>query len=156
MDNLTHSVFALTLARTPLGSVGRGATAVLVIASNAPDVDIIASSGGSLAYLEWHRGLTHGPLGVVGLGVASAVLVWLVQRQRRLEGAASLAAMSILGTVGALGHVLMDVPTSYGTRLLTPFDWHWFSTDWMPILDVYLLAILISGAVFGGLRRDWA
>ena len=39
MDNLTHTLFALTLARTPLGRAGRGTTATLLLASSAPDAD---------------------------------------------------------------------------------------------------------------------
>ena len=53
-----------------------------------------------------------------------------------------LLAVSI---VGVLLHVLMDLPTSYGTRLLSPFDWHWFAVDWMPIVDIYLLMALVIG-----------
>ena len=53
-----------------------------------------------------------------------------------------LIAVSI---VGVLLHVLMDLPTSYGTRLLSPFDWHWFAVDWMPIIDIYLLMALVIG-----------
>ena len=49
MDNVTHTLFALTLARTPLGR-GRGTTAALVLASNAPDVDIVAALGGGAQY----------------------------------------------------------------------------------------------------------
>src|SRR4051812_27794789 len=77
MDNLTHTLFGATLARTPLGRAGRGTLAALLVASNAPDVDIVAAiGGGTRTYLEWHRGPTHGPLGVVGLGLLSAGLVW--------------------------------------------------------------------------------
>jgi len=72
LDNVTHTLFGATLARTPLGRAGRGTTAALILASNAPDIDIVATAGGSLKYLEWHRGATHGPLGIVGLGVATA------------------------------------------------------------------------------------
>jgi hypothetical protein len=43
----------------------------------------------------------------------------------------------------------MDLPTSYGTRPLSPFAWTWFAEDWEPILDVYLLAILAAGLWFG-------
>ena len=43
MDNLTHSLFGLTLARTPLRKAGRGVTTTLVLASNAPDIDIVAA-----------------------------------------------------------------------------------------------------------------
>jgi hypothetical protein len=41
----------------------------------------------------------------------------------------------------------MDLPTSYGTRAMSPFSWTWFTLDWMPIVDIYLLAIL-GGALW--------
>ena len=160
MDNLTHSLFGATLARTPLARAGRGTTAALVLASNAPDVDIVATAGGAVKYLEWHRGMTHGPLGIVGLGLVSAALVWIGRRyyDRRwppragrampdptIAHDASFGMLAAVSIVGVLLHVLMDLPTSYGTRLLSPFDWHWFAVDWMPIVDVYLLMALVIG-----------
>ena len=161
MDNLTHSLFGATLARTPLSRAGRGTTAALILASNAPDIDIVATAGGTLKYLEWHRGMTHGPLGVLGLGVVAASLVWLGRRwydERWLptratptsarvapDENASFGMLVAVSIVGTLLHVLMDLPTSYGTRLLSPFDWHWFAVDWMPILDIYLLMALVIG-----------
>src|SRR5262245_61336437 len=51
--------------------------------------------------------------------------------------------------IGAACHVLMDLPTSYGTRPLSPFAWTWFAQDWEPILDIYLIAILAAGLWFG-------
>lgn len=157
MDNLTHSLFGLTLARTPLGRAGRGTTAALLLASNAPDVDIVATAGGAVKYLEWHRGMTHGPLGIVGLGLVSAALVWIGRRlyderwppkgpgHALLEADATFGMLLAVSIVGVLLHVLMDLPTSYGTRLLSPFDWHWFAVDWMPIVDIYLLMALVIG-----------
>ena len=169
MDNATHTLFALTLARTPLGRVGRGSAAALVLASNAPDIDFVASFGGLDRYLTWHRGPTHGVLGIVGLGVlvAAMVSVWLraanrIRAARDARAAPDLSparpergpdaafrALVLIAIVGVLCHVLMDVPTSYGTRFLSPFDWHWLAVDWMPIVDIYLLAILAAGLVFG-------
>src|SRR6478752_1337663 len=121
MDNLTHTLFAVTLGRTRLGRAGRGTTTALVLASNAPDIDIITTVRGGASYLQWHRGPTHGPVGVIALGLLTAALGMLV--------AASM--------VGVLCHILMDFPTSYGTRLLSPFSWRWFATDLMPIVDIY-------------------
>src|SRR5438046_7161591 len=86
MDNVTHTLFAATLARTPRSRAGRGTTAALILASNAPDIDIVASAGGAVKYLEWHRGPTHGLLGVAGLALLAAGLVWIGRRmydQRR-------------------------------------------------------------------------
>jgi inner membrane protein len=161
LDNLTHSLFGLTLARTPLGRAGRGATVALLLASNAPDIDIVATAGGAVKYLQWHRGPTHGPLGVVGLGLVSAGLAVLARRAWNVRrgaarrerddptGDASLVMLWIVSMIGVVCHVLMDLPTSYGTRPFSPFDWHWYALDWMPIVDVYLLAALAAGLWFG-------
>jgi inner membrane protein len=152
MDNITHTLFGVTLARTPLGRAGSGTTAALVLASNAPDIDIVTTAGGAVSYLEWHRGPTHGPLGILALGVVSAAIVWGIARMRRGrqdKPAASFAALVAVSIVGVALHVAMDIPTSYGTRFLSPFDWRWFAADWMPIVDIYLLAALGAGLVFG-------
>ena len=162
MDNLTHTLFALTVARTPLSRAGRGTAAALVLASNAPDIDIVTVARGSASYLKWHRGPTHGPLGIIGLGLVSATLVWAGQRvydrwratrdagpQSTQDGNASFGMLVALSVVGTLLHVAMDLPTQYGTRLLSPFDWRWFSIDLMPIVDIYLLAALVAGLLFG-------
>jgi inner membrane protein len=156
MDNLTHTLFGLTLARTPLGRAGRGVTTALVLASNAPDIDIVMTARGNASYLQWHRGPTHGVIGVIALGLLVAFLVRLGQRVVDRRGrppddeAEAPFRMLIAASMIAVGcHILMDFPTSYGTRLLSPFDWHWFATDLMPIVDVYLIIILIAGLVFG-------
>lgn len=160
MDNVTHSLFGATLARTPLGRAGRGTTAALVLASNAPDIDIVATAGGSLKYLEWHRGPTHGPLGIIGLGLMTAALVYgaraLIDWQRASRAGAPLARnnasflqLSAISILGVLFHVLMDLPTSYGTHVLSPFDWYWYAFDLMPIIDIYLLGALVTGLLIG-------
>ncbi|PYR03762.1 MAG: hypothetical protein DMF97_01105 [Acidobacteria bacterium] len=193
LDNLTHTLFGLTLARTALGRAGRGTTAALVVASNAPDVDIVATASGALSYLRWHRGPTHGPIGLIGLGLATASLVWLWYdgsarlKSRRLQARTrsvsekqehapskhgppdrdvgsrsqpSFSLLAVVSMIGVLMHVLMDLPTSYGTRPLSPFDWHWYATDWMPVVDIYLLIALAAGLAMGrttpGVRRHMA
>jgi membrane-bound metal-dependent hydrolase YbcI (DUF457 family) len=154
LDNLTHSLFGATLARTPLARAGRGTTTTLVLASNAPDIDILATAGGAVKYLEWHRGMTHGPLGIIGLGILCAAIVWVGRRvyDRRWPPKpgprvhdAPFGMLVAVAIVGVLLHVLMDLPTTYGTRLLSPFDWRWFGVDWMPIVDIYLLMALVIG-----------
>ena len=46
----------------------------------------------------------------------------------------------------------MDVATSYGTRVLSPFVGTWFGLDVMPIVDVYLIVILLTGLAASALR----
>jgi membrane-bound metal-dependent hydrolase YbcI (DUF457 family) len=156
MDNLTHTLFGLTLSRTPLGRAGRGVTTALVLASNAPDIDIITTVRGGASYLQWHRGPTHGPLGIIALGLLTAALVRAGQRfaDRRATRApddpeAAFGMLVAASMVGVFCHILMDFPTSYGTRLLSPFSWLWFATDLMPIVDIYLIIVLVAGLLFG-------
>jgi inner membrane protein len=163
LDNVTHTLFGATLARAAFGSMGRGATTALVLASNAPDIDIVTTSGGALNYLAWHRGPTHGPLGVITLGLATAALVWAAQRRldrdRRAEHA-SYPTLAGVAMVGVVAHILMDLPTSYGTRLLSPFSWRWHAVDLMPIVDIYLVLVLAAALIVGwrlaGLKRRLA
>ncbi len=165
MDNVTHTLFGITLARTPLSRAGRGTTTALVLASNAPDVDVISLARGGATYMHWHRGPTHGPIGVVVLGLVSAAIAWGWEQRRGAaiaEGAtghrveserASFAMLATVAMIGVALHVLMDLPTSYGTRLLSPFDWHWYAFDWMPIVDIYLLIVFGAGLFFGRVSR---
>jgi len=149
LDNVTHTLFGLTLARTPLGRAGRGTTAALVIASNAPDVDVISLARGGASYMHWHRGPTHGPFGVVGLGLVSAAIAWWWAGRREEAERPRFAMLAVVAMLGVALHILMDLPTSYGTRLLSPFDWHWYAFDWLPIVDIYLLIALVAGLFFG-------
>jgi Predicted membrane-bound metal-dependent hydrolase (DUF457). len=75
VDNITHSLFGWTLARAGLGRRAPYATATLILASNAPDIDIVAGLRSGVDYLAVHRGPTHGPLGVIGLGLVTAGII---------------------------------------------------------------------------------
>jgi membrane-bound metal-dependent hydrolase YbcI (DUF457 family) len=151
VDNLTHSLFGWTLARAGAGRGIPYATATLVLASNAPDLDIVMVVRGGIDYLAAHRGPTHGPLGVVGLGllVAGVVAAWARWRDPDAVTWRGFARWWALAMAGIVGHIALDLPTAYGTRLLSPFDGTWYALDWMPIIDVYLWGVLAAGLVAG-------
>jgi membrane-bound metal-dependent hydrolase YbcI (DUF457 family) len=154
VDNLTHSLFALTLANTRLRRAGGGTTAALLLASNAPDMELVTLfTGGRLGYLAAHRGPTHGPLGWIGLSLATAALVrFWPRRQRADPRRVSFLPLVAVSAVGVACHILMDFATSYGTRVLSPFAETWYGVDWLPIVDIYLLAILGFGLVLARAR----
>lgn len=161
MDNVTHSLFGWTVARAGLGRRVPYATATLILASNAPDIDIVAGFRSGVDYLAAHRGPTHGPLGVIGLGLITAGIISAWSRWRpgsdggRIDAGATHHFMRwwALAMIGIVCHVLMDLPTSYGTRLLSPFVWTWYALDWMPIIDVYLWLVLGTAIIAGSITR---
>src|SRR5262245_55527196 len=123
MDNLTHTLTGLALAQAGLGRTSRGATLALALGSNLPDLDMVAGLQGATAYLEHHRDLSHSVVGAPLLALGLAVLLRATQRGSRFG---ALLACSLLGV--AL-HVFMDLWTSYGTRVLAPFNRTWYSWD---------------------------
>ncbi len=151
MDNLTHSLTGLALARAGLCRKTPGATLALVLASNLPDIDVVLSLQGSTAYLEHHRGFTHSLLGGPLLAIALAVLLRLTVRGSRLAG------LLVCSLAGIAGHVLMDLWTSYGTRVLAPFDRRFLTWDLVFIVDPWVLALLLIAVLWkrSSLQSPW-
>jgi len=90
MDNLTHTAIGLFLSRAGLNRWTPAATPILLLAANAPDIDIVTLSGGSLNYLHYHRHLTHSliamPVRLVDRDVDRALVpVCKILRERPCE-----------------------------------------------------------------------
>ncbi len=150
MDNITHTLVGMTLVRAGVGRRTPGAMAAMLLASNAPDLDIVSAiTGGAVPYLATHRGPTHGVLGVIGLAIMSALIAWGAPalRRRALPPWRTLGTLAGIALAGSVLHVMMDLPTLYGVRLFFPFDLTWYALDWMPIVDVYVWALLGAGAI---------
>jgi inner membrane protein len=141
MDNLAHSLAGLVLAQAGLGRTTRGATAALVIASNLPDIDIVSWALGTTSYLAHHRGLSHSIIGAPLLAVALALLLRLILRGSQLR------SLVVCCLAGVAGHVFMDLWTTYGTRVLSPFDQTWYGWDLVFIMDPFVWALLAGSAI---------
>jgi inner membrane protein len=138
MDNVTHTLVGLMLARVGLDRGEKGAAVMLMLAANAPDMDVVFGLTGSLKYLEIHRGYTHAlPLAPL-VALIPLLLVNLITRTR-ITLAAYLACL-----VAILSHLLLDWTNVYGIRLLMPFSSKWFRLDSTDIVDPLILLILLS------------
>lgn len=138
MDNLTHTLTGLCLARAGFERGSKGATLALALASNIPDADLVFRAQGSLAYLAHHRDLSHSFVGAPLLALALAAGLRLLVRGSRF--------LTLLGAclVGVSVHVFMDLWTSYGTRVLAPFDRTFYAWDLVFIVDPWLLLLLLA------------
>ena len=148
MDNLTHTLTGIALSQAGLNRKTRFATVALVLGSNAPDVDIVTRFWGTIAYLQYHRGITHSLVGVIGLAVVLAALIYFPGRfARAKQGSPPLNArwLLLLCWLAALVHILLDFTNAYGVRPFLPFTERWFAWDIMPIIDPILLLLLVCG-----------
>ena len=149
MDPLAHSLLGAALARTRLGRDRPLAMPVLVIAANAPDIDIVAYFWSSDAALGFRRGLTHGPIGLAILPLLVAWMVWVLgKRWREPPGAiarAGFAPLVALSYLAMLTHPVLDWLNTYGVRFLYPFDRRWFYGDTLFIVDPWVWLVLGAG-----------
>lgn len=148
MDNLTHSLTGLALARAGLDRICPRATLLLIVSANIPDIDIVGLFRGRLGYLEIHRGYTHSLLLLPAMALLSAGIVALVYRERLLWMRAWL-----LCCIGVGSHLLLDWTNAYGIRLLLPFSSAWLHLDIVALWDFVILAVLLFAALWPMLAR---
>ena len=156
MDPITHTMVGAVLARAGLdrgGTLPLAAT-TLVLAANAPDIDIFVMFLGSYAGLAFRRGWTHGPIALVMLPLllTALVLAWDRLVRRRGERGASRAPMAagatlLIASIGVVSHPALDWLNTYGIRLLMPFSREWFYGDAVFIVDPWLWLLLAAALV---------
>jgi len=151
MDNLAHSLVGLTAAKAGLERLSPSATAVCIVAANAPDIDIVSLLfGGRWSFMQNHRGLTHSIAGTFVLGLLIPTFFWIgdhliasLRNRRPVIGYRGLLAASL---IAAATHPLMDWTNNYGIRLMMPWSTKWFYGDLMFIIDPYFWLIVGAAA----------
>jgi len=142
MDPLTHTATGLFLSRAGLNRWTPRATAVMLLSANAPDIDIVALSRGSLSYLHWHRNLTHSLAAMPVMALATVALVRVAGRKALNWPGAFAAAL-----LGVASHLLLDWTNGYGIRLLLPFSSRWLRLDLTSLFDPWILAVALLAIV---------
>ena len=148
MDPLTHTLTGLAMSRAGLNRYYKHATPLLLLAANAPDIDIAVLSRGAFEYFHYHRAITHSVAAAPVLALALALLFCAFDRSWR-----NLAASFGIALAGVASHLLLDWTNAYGVRLLLPFSSSWYGLDQTNILDVWIWAVLILAAVAPSVAR---
>jgi inner membrane protein len=138
MDNLTHTLTGLMMARAGLGrTTERGGSLMMILSANIPDIDVLLGLPGGIAYIEYHRGYAHSLL----LAPAMAAIALLLARW--IRGAAITWLTYLACVAGVLSHLALDLTNVYGVRLLLPFSSRWLHLDINYIFDPWILLILL-------------
>ncbi|MBM3792780.1 MAG: metal-dependent hydrolase [Acidobacteria bacterium] len=143
MDNLTHTLTGLMLSRAGLHRLTPRASLILMLAANAPDIDVVSLLGGTAVHLEWRRGCTHG---LPSLPLMAALPV-LAAGMWRTPGA------WVASSIGVLSHLLLDWINVYGIRLLSPISQEWFRLDITTVIDPWIWMVLLAAVAWPALAR---
>lgn len=141
MDPLTH-VAAGVLCSQLVTSPSRWWAALAgALFALLPDIDYFYIFWDRLAFIRYHRGITHSLVALPLLALAGALL------GRVIGGPRWFKPLFLLGLVVLASHLLLDLATSYGTQILSPLSRRRFSLDWVFIIDPYVTALLVAGAI---------
>jgi len=140
VDPLTHTATGLFLSRAGLNRWTPHAAPILMLAANAPDIDIVTTAGGGLNYLHYHRHLTHSLLAMPVMAILPVLLVAAVTRKPIRWAGALLAALIAVGS-----HLLLDYTNVYGIRLFLPFSAEWVRLDLTPVIDLWIWSAFLLG-----------
>lgn len=141
MDTTTHALAGYIIVKTGLNKdTGRWGTIAGVAGSVFPDVDgILGIFLGTEFMIKYHRNLTN------SIFLAAPISLLVAWAFVRLSGIKRFWSFFLIFVLEILAHTFMDLITSYGTMILSPFSDSRFSLDWVFIIDPYLsLTLLFS------------
>ena len=121
---------------------------MLILAANAPDIDVIAALGGSLAYLDCHRHITHAAAAVPLVALLPVAIAYAIYRRQLDLRGAYLASLA-----GVTSHFLLDLTNIYGVRLALPFSSAWYRLDALNVVDFWIWALLLFSVAAPALAR---
>ena len=158
MDNLTHGLLGLALgalrrpeapAGAPLSPTDKAVLLGSVLASELPDLDTLLPAANSVDHaLRAHRGLSHALAFAPLVALTATALALLVFRRARFLPV-YLSSLLALG----VAHLLPDLWTGWGTRLLLPFSDQRLTLDWTMVVDPLVTLPLLVGTVWAWRRR---
>jgi inner membrane protein len=141
VDPLTHVATGVICSQLMPGPSRWWAAAAGAILALLPDIDYLYIYWDRLAFIRYHRGFSHSLVALALFALAGALAA------RLLGGPRWFKPMLVLGVVVLGSHLFLDLATSYGTQLLSPFSRRRFALDWIFIIDPYFTALLVLGAV---------
>jgi len=139
MDTTTHALAGYMIAKTGLTrDTGKWGTISGVSAAIFPDMDLILRPFLSVEFLlKYHRHLTNSLFLIIPFSLLFAWLFVKISKVRRFW------TFFLIWVVELLAHTFLDLITSYGTMILTPFSDYRFALDWVFIIDLFLVSTFL-------------
>lgn len=164
MDPVTHGLTGALVGKafftgrqsSAPGAAERARLAVYAatLGSVFPDIDVLLGpiTRSDLATIELHRGFTHSFSGIPVFAMLLAMLTRGYVRRRGLEGP-SWGLLTVIYGLGISSHVLLDVITSFGTMIGSPWNHTRVAWDLVSIVDFAMTAIVLLPHVLARIYR---
>jgi membrane-bound metal-dependent hydrolase YbcI (DUF457 family) len=147
VDIATHALVSFALARGFFPKRRWPVVVGMLFAGTIADVDLLSSSLGPAAYFAWRRTYTHSLLGTLFVILLAAFFTrYLAKKQPFLS-------LLIPVTAAAALHIVLDLFQCEGVAVLWPFRPSRFAMDWLPVIDPWILAVLVAGILLPELMR---
>jgi membrane-bound metal-dependent hydrolase YbcI (DUF457 family) len=149
MDVVSHGLASYALARAFFPRISPVAVVGVIVAGIVADIDAFSARFGPSAFLQWYRTYTHSVAAAVAFAIVVSLVVVLLSRGRQDKGQKTdEVATILLATLGAsLLHVAMDSCQNERVQLLWPFRAQRYSADLVAHFDLWILLILLAGAL---------
>jgi inner membrane protein len=148
MDNLTHTLFGVAMARAGLAKNRPWAVALLAVSANGPDLDSLIPPASTAQYLLHHRGISHSLPGLVmeALFLGAVWFAWLRRRpSSKVSPPPRFLEMFGLALAGTVSHLALDWLNTYGVRPFLPFSDAVYYGDVTFIVDPWFWLLLWAG-----------
>ena len=142
MDSLTQGLLgATTFAIIKDKDIGKKSLLIGAIAGTIPDLDVFLSPFfNDIEFLTIHRSVSHS----IGLAILLSLLFgeifYRIYKRKHSRKNWNLAFLLAIFT-----HSLLDWFTTYGTKLISPFNDHLFSLNSIHVFEPIYTSILLGG-----------
>lgn len=143
MDSLTHTLTGAVIARAiDDEKVGNWGTIAGLAMGFFPDTDFVLGLFNRQFYLEYHRDFTHSLLLIPFYALFFSWLFVKISKRHHFWSFYKICLPVLIS------HVLLDLLTSYGTMIFSPFFEHRFAWDLIFIIDLVFSGIIFFPLLF--------
>ncbi|MEE9438918.1 MAG: metal-dependent hydrolase [Saprospiraceae bacterium] len=144
MDSLTQGLLgAVTFALIKDKKIGKKSVIIGAIAGTIPDMDVfLAPLFNDVELLSVHRSVSHSIIFAVLSSILLGTIFHKIYEKKHSHLQWMLAFFLAIFT-----HSLLDWCTTYGTKLLSPFTSHLFSTNNIHVFEPIYTSILLVGVI---------
>jgi membrane-bound metal-dependent hydrolase YbcI (DUF457 family) len=145
MDAFTHGFASYSITRALFPRASRTTMIGAVVAGSAANLDYISAGISPSAFLYWHRTATHSVLGTLVIATVFAIAVALATGRQSKSDSFRTILLALLAACTL--HVAMDLTQDASVQILWPFRAQRYSADWVARFDLWILIILLAGAL---------